>query len=185
MKTELGLQQALFIGFCAALMIALKSMLRLKLGLSGHSMLLMSFFYLLCHLVVARPGAMLACGLLSGLLAMMLGVGKSGVLLLVKFGAPAAAMELMALILPAIKPGNRMAGLYLRLGMLAFAGALAWGLRDVVGTLLAGMALPAALLAGAMEFAGGFVFALVGAALIPPVIRRLKAHDLIASSEES
>lgn len=89
MKTELGLQQALFIGFCAALMIALKSMLRLKLGLSGHSMLLMSFFYLLCHLVVARPGAMLACGMLSGLLAMMLGVGKSGVLLLVKFGAPA------------------------------------------------------------------------------------------------
>ncbi len=190
MKTDFGLQQALFIGFFASLMIALKSMLRLKLGLSGHSMLLMSFFYLLCHLVVARPGAMFACGLLSGLLAMMLGVGKSGVLLLVKFGAPALAMELMAMLLAMFGLCHALPGkgspvnksLWLRLIFLALAGALAWGLRDFVAASLAGMDFSAALAQGGIEFLGGLVFALLGAALVPPVIKRMQAHDLISFS---
>ena len=60
-----SLQDALFIGFCATLLVALKSMLRLKLGITGHSMFLMTFFYLICYGVVGRVGCITACGLLS------------------------------------------------------------------------------------------------------------------------
>ena len=84
-KIPLSLQDSLFVGFCATLLVALTGMLRLKLGLSGHSMFLMSFFYLICYGVLGRFGSMTACGAIAGIVAMALGVGKGGPMILLKF----------------------------------------------------------------------------------------------------
>ncbi|GIU50409.1 hypothetical protein TUM4438_36310 [Shewanella sairae] len=173
MKSPFDLQDALFIGFCATLLVVLKSMLRLKLGLSGHSMFLMTFFYLICYGVVNRVGAMTACGLLAGLVAMMLSVGKGGPMILLKFGLPAMAMDLALLF---------MAGAFSlrwRTIVLALIGCLAWAGKGLISNLLVGMSSQVALAEFGLSFIQGGAFAVAAALLIPTVLRRLHAHDLL------
>ncbi|MGS0674103.1 core component of ECF transporter [Shewanella sp. 0m-4] len=173
MKSPFDLQDALFIGFCATLLVVLKSMLRLKLGLSGHSMFLMTFFYLVCYGAVGRVGCITACGFLAGLVAMMLSVGKGGPLILLKFGLPALAMDLMLLM---------MAGLFSvrwQSIILALVGCLAWAGKSWVGNLLAGMSGQVALAQFGLSFIQGGAFAIAAALLVPTVLRRLHAHDLL------
>ncbi|OXS02620.1 core component of ECF transporter [Shewanella algae] len=167
------LQDALFIGFCATLLVAIKSMLRLKLGLSGHSMLLMSFFYLTCYGIVGRMGAMTACGALAGVVAMTLGVGKGGPLILLKFVVPAVSMDLALLLL-----ANAF-NLRWRFIALALVGCIAWAAKGLVEDLLVGMSEQVALVRFGLKCLQGGAFAIVGALLVPPVLRRLKAHDLL------
>ncbi|MCL1147365.1 core component of ECF transporter [Shewanella sp. 10N.261.52.F9] len=176
MKSPFDLQDALFIGFCATLLVVLKSMLRLKLGLSGHSMFLMTFFYLICYGAVGRVGSITACGLLAGLVAMMLSVGKGGPMILLKFGLPAMAMDLALLF---------MSGLFsLRWQsiILALIGCLAWASKGWIGNLLAGMSGQVALVQFGINFLQGAMFAVAAALLVPPVLRRLDAHDLLHRS---
>ncbi|KFZ37588.1 core component of ECF transporter [Shewanella mangrovi] len=167
------LQDALFIGFCATLLVALKSMLRLRLGLSGHSMLLMSFFYLTCYCTVARVGAITACGAMAGAVAAILGVGKGGPILLVKFLAPAIAMELTLLLV------QNLLTLRWRLIVVAVAGAIVWSAKGLLEDLLVGMSWQVASVRFAAKVGSGGVFATIGALLVIPVVRRLKAHDLL------
>ncbi|MCL1138254.1 core component of ECF transporter [Shewanella pneumatophori] len=178
MKSPFDLQDALFIGFCATLLVVLKSMLRLKLGLSGHSMFLMTFFYLICYGVVNRVGAMTACGLLAGLVAMMLSVGKGGPMILLKFGLPAMAMDLALLF---------MAGAFsLRWQsiILALIGCLAWSGKGLLSNLLVGMSGQVALAEFGLSLVQGGAFAVAAALLIPTVLRRLHAHDLLPKKPE-
>ena len=173
MKSYFELEDALFIGFCATLLVVLKSMLRLKLGLSGHSMFLMTFFYLLCYGVVGRGGAISACGLLAGMVAMMLSVGKGGPLILLKFAMPAIAMDLALLL---------CAGVFkLRFQCVAVAmiGCLAWASKGWIENMLAGMNHQVALSKFALNFLQGGVFAIAAALIVPTVIRRLQSHDLV------
>ncbi|WP_076542147.1 core component of ECF transporter [Shewanella sp. UCD-KL21] len=177
MKKSFELQDALFIGFCATLLVACKSMLRLKLGLSGHSMFLMTFFYLICYGAVGRIGSISACGLLAGLVAMMLSVGKGGPLIIVKFALPAIAMDLALLF---------MAGLFnLRWQsiILALVGCFAWAARGWVANLMIGMSGQVALAKFGLNFIQGAAFAIAAALLVPPVLKRLYAHDLLAGNQ--
>ncbi|GIU25423.1 core component of ECF transporter [Shewanella schlegeliana] len=177
MKSPFDLQDALFIGFCATLLVVIKSMMRLKLGLSGHSMFLMTFFYLVCYGAVGRVGAITACGFLAGLVAMMLSVGKGGPLILLKFGLPALAMDIALLL---------MAGLFsLRWQciILGLVGCLAWAAKGWIGNLLAGMSTQVALVQFGISFLQGGVFAIAAALLVPSVLQRLHAHDLLHRSQ--
>ncbi len=177
MKSPFDLQDALFIGFCATLLVVIKSMLRLKLGLSGHSMFLMTFFYLICYGAVGRVGAISACGLLAGLVAMMLSVGKGGPMILLKFGLPAMAMDLALLL---------MAGLFsLRWQsiILALVACLVWAGKGWIGNLLAGMSGQVALAQFGLSFLQGGAFAVAAALLVPTVLKRLHAHDLLHRSQ--
>lgn len=176
MKSPFDLQDALFIGFCATLLVVLKSMLRLKLGLSGHSMFLMTFFYLICYSAVGRVGCMTACGLLAGLVAMMLSVGKGGPMILLKFGLPAIAMDL-ALVFMAGVFSLRWQSI-----ILALVGCLAWAGKGWVGNLLVGMSAQVALAKFGINFVQGAMFALAAALLVPSVVKRLDAHDLLHRS---
>ncbi|GGI81372.1 core component of ECF transporter [Shewanella gelidii] len=173
------LKGALFIGFCAALLVAFKGLLRMKLGLSGHSMLLMTFMYLVCLAVVPRIGAITACGLVTGALAMLAGVGKGGPLLLIKFGVPAIAMDVMLLL------GAGALSLRWRCLVLAIAGSLAWATKAGVVSLLAGMTWQIASAKFAMSFFQGGAFAVAGALLVPMVVRKLVAHDVVGESGSS
>ncbi len=168
-----SLQDALFIGFCATLLVAMKSMLRLKLGISGHSMFLMTFFYLICYGVVGRLGAITACGVLSGIVAMTLGIGKGGPLILIKFALPALAMDLSLIV---------FAGLFTlrwRCIIVGLVGCFAWAAKGWVEDLLVGMTLEVALVQFSLSMLKGGAFTLLAASIVPSVLERLKSHDLI------
>lgn len=179
MKPHFELQDALFIGFCATLLVVLKSMLRLKLGLSGHSMFLMTFFYLLCYGAVGRVGCITACGLLAGIVAMMLSVGKGGPLILLKFGLPAIAMDLALLMIAGVFK------LRWQCVIVALVGCLAWASKGWVENMLAGMTQQIALTKFALNFVQGGVFAVGAALIVPTVLRRLQSHDLLQDHHRS
>ncbi|WOT05356.1 core component of ECF transporter [Shewanella youngdeokensis] len=172
MKLKFELQDALFIGFCATLLVVIKSMLRLKLGLSGHSMFLMTFFYLLCYGAVGKAGSITACGLLAGVVAMLLSVGKGGPLILLKFGLPAVAMDLILLLI------SGAFNLRLQSVIVALVGSFAWASKGWAENMLAGMTSQIALTKFALNFLQGGVFAVGAALLVPSVLKRLQAHDL-------
>ncbi|WP_282167918.1 MULTISPECIES: core component of ECF transporter [Shewanella] len=179
MKQGFTLQNALFIGFCATLLVAIKSMMRMKLGLTGHSMFLMSLFYLVCYGATNKIGSMTLCGLLAGLLAMILGVGKGGPFILLKFALPAFAMDI-ALIFIA-----NLFSLRWRCILLAVIGSIAWASKSWIQNLLVGMDPQVALVQfGLSSFKGG-LFAIAGALLVPIIINRLDAHDLITRNRMS
>ncbi|MCL2915115.1 core component of ECF transporter [Shewanella corallii] len=171
-RFEFSLQDALFIGLCATLLVALKGMLRLKLGISGHTMLLMSFMYLTCYGVVGRLGSITLCGTLAGLVAMALGVGKGGPMILLKFALPALAMD-VALLLVMAWP------LKWRFCVLVVSAAIAWAGKVWLTNMLAGMAIEVALIKFAISVAQGTGFGLLGAALAFALAKRLQAHDLL------
>ncbi|MCG9697951.1 core component of ECF transporter [Shewanella sp. Isolate11] len=172
-----SLQDALFIGFCATLLVALKGMLRLKLGLTGHSMFLMSFFYLICYGAVGKKGAITVCGLLAGLIAMMLSVGKGGPFILVKFALPAVAMDLCLFVLPTVL------ALKWRCIILAVVATFAWASKGFIEDLLVGLSIQVALFQLGKSVLFGSGFAILGALLVPPVLGRLRSHDLIDNKE--
>ncbi|MCE9680406.1 core component of ECF transporter [Shewanella sp. AS1] len=178
MNNKFTLHDALFIGFCATLLVALKGMLRLKLGLSGHSMFLMSFFYLICYGAVARRGAISLCGLLAGLVAMTFSVGKGGPLILIKFALPAIAMDLALLLLPSLM------ALKWRCIILALIATLAWAGKGLAEDLIVGLSMQVALLQFAKSLLMGSMFATLAALLVPPVLTRLVSHGLIDSEEK-
>lgn len=171
-RFEFSLQDALFIGLCATLLVALKGMLRLKLGLSGHTMLLMSFMYLTCYGVVGRLGSITVCGTLAGLIAMALGVGKGGPMILLKFALPALAMDVTLLLVMGL-------ALKWRYLALVFAAAVAWSGKVWLTNILAGMALDVALIRFGISVAQGTAFGLLGAFLAYVLAKRLQAHDLL------
>ncbi|WP_025822913.1 hypothetical protein [Shewanella marina] len=169
-----NLKDALFIGFCATLLVVIKGSLRLKLGISGHSMFLMTFFYIICFGVVGRVGAITACGMIAGVMAMILGIGKGGPLILLKFLMPAVAMDIGVLLFAALTP------LHWRFVAIALCGCIAWAVKGLIGDLLLGMSLEVGLTKFLMSLLTGGIFTVMGAWLVVPVIHRLKAHDLIS-----
>ncbi|MGI2258538.1 core component of ECF transporter [Shewanella sp. GXUN23E] len=173
---EFNLQDALFIGLCATLLVALKGMLRLKLGISGHTMLLMSFMYLTCYCVVGRLGSISICGMLAGLVAMALGVGKGGPMILLKFALPAVAMDLVLLLVVSWP-------LRWRFAVMVLGAAVAWAGKVWLTNMLAGMAAEVATLRFGISVAQGAAFGIVGALLALALARRLQAHDLLKIKE--
>ena len=179
MKPSFTLQNALFIGFCATLLVAIKSMMRMKLGLTGHSMFLMSLFYLVCYGATNKVGSMSLCGLLAGMLAMILGVGKGGPFLLLKFALPAFAMDIALIFI------TNMFTLRWRCIVLAIIGSVAWASKSWIQNLLAGMDPQVAFVQFGLSSVKGGLFAIAGALLIPIIINRLDAHDLLTRNRMS
>jgi hypothetical protein len=173
MKQGFSLHNALFIGFCATLLVAIKSMMRMKLGLTGHSMFLMSLFYLVCYGATNKIGSMALCGLLAGMLAMILSVGKGGPFILLKFGLPAFAMDVALIFLANVFT------LRWRLVLLAIIGSLAWASKSWVQNLLIGMDPQVALIQFGVSNVKGGLFAIAGASLVPLILNRLDVHDLL------
>lgn len=174
-----SLQQALFIGFCATLLVAIKALLRMKLGLSGHSMLLMGFFYLICWSVVPVKGSVVMCGVVTGLIAMLLSVGKGGPLLIVKFATPALGMELALLLV-----GTRF-GMMADYGIAGIFGSLIWATKTLISSLLIGLTMTVSITKFFISWLQAGIFVLLGAWMALVVTKRLIAHGLITDSSVS
>jgi hypothetical protein len=170
----LSLKDALFLGFCAVLIIAARAALRLHLKIPGHSMLFTLFFILLARGCVRNNLAASFTALLAGIMALVLGMGKGGPLILAKFLLPALIVDVMALILAD--------GLFRSMGLCVLTAALAASTRfisDAAMDLLAGMDFAIVVRHAGLQTASNMVFGSIGALGVPSVLRKLRAFGAI------
>ena len=170
---HLTLKDSLFLGFCAALLIITKAAFRWHLGISGHAMLFTVFFLLLARGCVPFRGAASVTGLMAGIAAAALGMGKGGPLVVAKFLLPALSIDLGALLLP------WLFGSFLLCALVGAAAGATKFFGTAVVDLLAGMDPAIVWHHALLEAAAAMVFGAVGALGLPPVLRRLRAYGVL------
>ncbi|MEJ2154139.1 MAG: hypothetical protein P8X96_02290 [Desulfobacteraceae bacterium] len=170
----LSLKDALFLGFCAVLIIAARAALRLHLKIPGHSMLFTLFFILLARGCVRNHLAASFTALLSGIMALLLGMGKGGPLILIKYLLPAMAVDVAAFIL-----ADRLFQSMLLCGLTAMLAAATRFLSDAAMDLLAGMEFTVMIRHATLQTASNMVFGGIGALGVPAVLRKLRAFGAI------
>jgi hypothetical protein len=170
---KISLKDSLFIGFCAVFLLSAKALLRLHLKVPGHSMFFSVFFLLIARGCVKHRLAASFCGLLAGIMGVILGMGKGGPLILIKFLLPALIVDLMAGILP---------GMFQSILLCVLTGALAASTRMLSTYLidiLAGMAPEVVLQHVWLQGAGNLLFGMAGGIAVPAVLRKLTAYGAI------
>jgi len=171
---RLSLKEALFIGFCAVFAVLLRVAFRLKLHITGHSMLPTVFFLMLARGSVRYRFAAIFAGLLAGSAAMFLGFAKAGPLIVVKYLAAAAVIDALAWLLP---------GRFRTVFWSGLTGALAGSTKfftDYATGYLADMDPGVNLQRALLEGAGAALFGLLAGVLLPIVLRRLRAYGVIS-----
>ncbi len=169
------LREALLLSFCAVFIVLTRAALRLHFSLPGHSMFFLVFFLLMARGCVPKLGAATLVGILSGLVCMLLGMAKMGPLILANFVLPAVIVDLCCLLYPRVVTSYLAC---LLVGAIASAGKGASGIGiDYLMGMETGMVVRHVLIATAWSV----VFGVLGASLVPPVVRRLQANNLIPS----
>lgn len=174
MIPRLTLKDALFLGFCAVLLVSCKAALRFHLKVPGHSMLFTLFFLLLARGCVRHYTAATLTGTISGIIAVLMGMGKGGPLILIKFILPAIAIDAMAGLLGTL--------LFQSVLLCTMTGALAAGTRFIstyVIDTIVGMEAQIVLQHAFLQTIGNVLFGVVGAMAVPSVIRKLRAFGAI------
>jgi hypothetical protein len=176
---RLSLKDLLFLGFCAVLLVVVRAGFRWHLGISGHAMFFTVFFLLLARGCVPLRLAATITGLLAGIAGAMLGMGKGGPLVMLKFILPAVAIDLGAFFLPGLL------GSWLLCALVgAFAGASKFFGAASTG-LLVGMDRSIVWQHAALEALAAMPFGAAGALCLPPIIRRLRAYGVISPDKRS
>jgi hypothetical protein len=171
---QLPLKEALFIGFCAVFAVLIRATLRLKLNISGHSMLPTVFFLMLARGSVGyRFGAIFA-GLLAGSAALFVGFAKAGPMILVQYLSVAIVIDGMAWLLR-----GRLQSVFWSALTGGLAGATKFFKVYATGY-LAGMDPDINLLKSLFEAGGAALFGLLAGALLPIVMKRLRAYGVIS-----
>ena len=170
---QLPLKESLFLGFCAIFILFSRVALRLHLHIPGHAMLFIVFFLFLARGCVGYRASATFTGLLAGLGAFALGLGKSGPMLIPTFVLPGMVVDMGALLLP---------GLFQSSLLCTFIAALASATK-FLGTYamdwLLGMDRKVMVQHAVFEAATAMVFGILAGLLVVPVIRKLKAHGLV------
>jgi len=172
-EKKMPLKEALFLGFCAVLILFTRAALRLHLHISGHSMFFTLFFLLLARGCVTYRYSATFVGLLSGLMAMIFGLGKGGLLIPLKFIFPAVVIDMAALFAPGLFQS------YLLCGITAAAAAATKFINTYILDSLVGMERTVVIQHALLESLAGILFGVAGSLLVPSVIRRLKAYGVI------
>lgn len=161
------LREALVLAFCATFIILARATFRLHLNITGHAMFFTMFFLVLGRGVVPKKGAALMVAVLAGVAASLLGLGKGGPLVMLRFLLPALVVEVLAWLYPRLSQQVWSGGL---------AGALGGttrGLLTMAADLVAGMSLSLAWAHGLANGGMNLLFGALGGALAPLVARRL------------
>ena len=169
----LRLKDGLFLGFCAILIVGTKLIFRWHLNISGHSMLFTMFFLLLARTAVSYKMAASMTGFLAGLATLMLGMGKGGPLLLIKFMIPALVVDGAFLIYPLIT--NSYFGCLL-VGILASASKF---ISTILVDWAVGMDARVLMHHALLKSLGAVLFGVLGSLMVPPVVKKLRSHDII------
>ena len=167
------LQEAVYLGFCASFIVITRAGLRLHLNIPGHAMFFTMFFLILGRGCVPRLGAATLVALVAGLLCTLLGMGKGGPLIILKFVIPGLIVDCGGIIYSGL-PGSYVA--------CALVGAIASASRFVtiiVVEWVVGMDWSLILQHAVISSSFGVLFGTLGSLMVPPVVRRLKASGLI------
>jgi len=168
-----SLRDSLFIGFCSVFLVCARAALRLHLKIPGHSMVFTLFFLLVARGSVPFRLAGTMCGFLSGLLALTLGMGNGGPLLLIKYALPGLAVDAMALVFPRM---FQSVFLCVLTGMLA--GATKFALGFAIDYLM-GMHLEVLIQHALIQSMGNILFGAAGGIAVPAVLKKLQAYGVI------
>jgi hypothetical protein len=170
---RLSLKESLFIGFCAVFIVLLRSGLRLHLNIPGHSMLFMIFFLMLARACVPYRFSASLTGLIAGIMAMVLGLGRGGPLILLKFLPPAIMIDVGAMLIPTWH--NR----YFFCLVIAAVAASTKFLNTYFVDYLLGMDPTVNLQKAFIDSVFSILFGMVGSLLVPPIMGKLNAHGII------
>ncbi len=167
------LKDAIFLGFCATFIVITRAGLRLHFNIPGHAMFFMCFFLLLAAGCVPRMWSATVTGLVAGIVAVLLGMGQGGPLMLLRFILPAIIVDLARLFFPR---------LVLSFAACAAVGVLAAASRFltiILPDLLAGMEWGVVIEHALASTFMGMAFGGLGAAMVPAIVRRLRAHNIV------
>lgn len=170
---KLSLKDTLFLGFCAVFILVAKTALRLHLKIPGHAMFFTMFFLLIARGCVQYRLAATFCGVLAGIMTVILGMGKGGPLICIKFALPGLIVDLMAYLLP---------GLFESVILCMITAGLAGATRFFSTYLidfLVGMEVEILLQHAVIQSVGNILFAMAGGVAVPTVIRKLKAYGAV------
>lgn len=170
---KFALKDAIFLGFCATFIVITRAGLRLHLNIPGHAMFFMCFFLLLAVGCVPKMWAATIVGLVSGTVAVLLGMGQGGPLMLLRFLFPAIIVDCARLVYPRLTTSLVACAL---VGVLAAASRF---VTIVLPDMLAGMEWAVVAGHAVITTAMGMGFGGLGSLMVPPIVRRLKAHQMI------
>jgi len=170
------LREALVLGFCATFIVLTRAALRLHLSLPGHSMFFLLFFLLMARGCVPKIGSATLVGVISGLVCLMLGMAKMGPLILANFVLPALAVDVAGAIYP------RMVSSHVACLLVGILAAASKSVSAIGIDFLMGMEEEVILQHVVITTTSGAIFGALGASLVPPVVKRLQANNLIPSS---
>ena len=170
------LREALVLGFCATFIVLTRAALRLHLSLPGHSMFFLMFFLIMARGCVPKIGATTLVGVISGFVCLMLGMAKMGPLILANFVLPAIVVDVAGAIYP------RLVASYVACLLVGMLAAASKNISGIGIDLLMGMEEEIILRHLAITTVSSAIFGALGSLLVPPVVRRLRANNLIPSS---
>jgi len=168
-----ALKDSLFLGFCAALIVVTRSGLRLHLGIPGHAMLFTVFFLMLARGTVNHRLSASFTGLVSGLIAVLMGLGKGGPLILTKFLMPAVVIDICAAAAPGVFTS------YAACAVIAAAASATKFPATYLTDIMFGMDKEVTVGHAALQTLGAVAFGVAGGLLVAPVMRRLKARGVV------
>jgi len=168
-----SMREALLLGFCATFIVLTKATLRMKLGISGHSMFFMMFFLLLARGIVPKTGAATLVGLLAGAISIALGLAHKGPLIMLNFILPALVIDSAGIFLPRLTSG------FLACLLIGGIAAATKGLTEGVILFFTGAPLDLALMKGFIGGAWAVFFGMLGSLPVAAIIRKLRTNRLI------
>jgi hypothetical protein len=170
-----ALKDAIFLGFCATFIVITRAGLRLHLNIPGHAMFFMCFFLLLAVGCVPKMWAATIVGLIAGLVAVLLGMGQGGPLMLLRFIFPALIVDCARFVYP------RLTANFAACAIVGVVAAASRFVTIVVPDLLAGMEWAVIVGHAVTSTLMGMGFGGLGALMVPAIVRRLRAHNLVAA----
>ena len=169
------LQEALILAFCACFIVITRAVFRLHLNIPGHAMFFTMFFLILGRGCVPRFGAATLVGIVAGLLCTLLGMGKGGPLIMLRFLIPGLIVDLAGLFSPGLAKS------YVASAIVGALGAASRFLTIVLVEWILGMDWDLILQHALISSSIGVVFGVLGSLMVPPIIRKLSAHGLIST----
>jgi len=132
------------------------------------------FFLLLGRGCVPKMGAASLVGLIAGLLSTLLGLGKGGPLIILKFICPGLVVDVGAALYPRLT--SSYVGCIIVGGIASFTRFIIFFIIEGLLGVEKEIVLQQAVLGSLMSV----IFGCLGSAMVPAVVRRLKANKLIA-----
>jgi hypothetical protein len=171
--SKFKLNEALYLGFCATFIVITRAVLRLHLSVPGHAMFFTMFFLMLGRGCVPKMWAATFIGLVAGVICAALGMGKGGPLVIIKFVLPGVIVDCCGAFYPGLFSsflGCMIAGAIASASRALTLVSIDW-LVGMEKTLIVQHVLVVSFM--------NVLFGALGSMMVPPVFRKLKAHNLV------